>query len=211
MKQPTAPEMAESLYPVLPSASSSDNDNTSRDQYFWLQEILQLRKHLENERDQCSQLYKKYRHGINAVDAVDTMLISASMRMGNGGSGVLSTIVAAPVVLGLNVAALGCGLLIVAGKFISRHLLVKAKKHDEVTVLAESKLNTIADHVSKTLADGTISEAEFHLITEKAHKYTKQKMKAEIQAGEKRHMPQSPSTRGLDEARASFMKKLAVP
>ena len=210
--------MAESLYPVLPSAGPADNDNTPRDQYFRLQEISQLRKHLEDERDKRSQLYKKYRRGVNAVDAVDTMLISASMGMGIGGIGLLSTIVAAPVVLGLEVAALGCGLLGVPGKFISWRLLVKAKKHDEVRVLAESKLNTIADHVSKALADGTISEAEFHLIAEEAHKYTQ--MKAEIRAGAKKayaaitideETKNSLIQRGWDEARASFMKKLAVP
>ena len=218
MKQPTAPEMAESLYPILPSARPADNDNTPRDQYFRLQEISQLRKHLEDERDKRSQLYKKYRRGVNAVDAVDSMLISASMGMGIGGVGLLSTIVATPVVLGLEVAALGCGLLSVAGKYISRHLLVKAKKHDKVKVLAESKLNTIADHVSKALADGTISEAEFHLITEEAHKYTQ--MKAEIQAGAKnayaaitidKETKNSLIQRGWNEALASFMKKLAVP
>ena len=98
MKQPTAPEMAESLYPVLSSAGLADNDNTPLDQYFRLQEISQLRKHLEDERDKRSQLYKKYRHGVNAVDAVDTTLISASMGMGIGGIGLLSTIVAAPIV-----------------------------------------------------------------------------------------------------------------
>ena len=140
------------------------------------------------------------------------------MGMGIGGVGLLSTIVTAPVVLGLEVAALDCGLLGVAGKFISRRLLVKAKKHDEVRVLAESKLNTIADHVSKALADGTISEAEFHLIAEEAHKYTQ--MKAKIRAGAKKayaaitideETKNSLIQRGRDEARASFMKKLSVP
>ena len=138
--------------------------------------------------------------------------------MGIGSVGLLSTIVAAPVVLGLQVAAMGCGLLGVAGKFISRRLLVKAKKHDEVRVLAESKMNTIAGHVSKALADGTISEAEFHLIAEEAHKYTQ--MKAQIRAGAKKayaaitideQTKNSLIQRGRDEARASFMKKLAVP
>ena len=218
MKQPTAPEMAESPYPVLPSAGPADNDNTPRDQYFRLQEISQLRKHLEDERDKRSQLYKKYRRGVNAVDAVDTTLISTSMEMGIGGVGLLSTIVAVPFVLGLEVAALGCGLLGIAGKFISPRLLVKAKKHDEVRVLAESRLNTIADHVSKALADGTISEVEFHLIAEEAHKYTQ--MKAEIRTGAKKayaainideETKNSLIQRGHDKARASFMKKPPPP
>ena len=223
MKQPTAPEMTEQLYPELPDTSvtddgTADNDNTPRDQYFRLQEISRLRKQLEDEKDKRSQLYKKYQRGINAVDAVDTALISASMGMGIGGVGLLSTIVAAPVVLGLEIAALGCGLLGVAGKFVSRRLSVKAKKHDEVRVLAESKLNTIADHVSRALTDGQISDEEFRLIIDEAQKYTQ--MKAEIRTGaQKAHAAvtldeetkNSLIQRGRDEARASFMKKLAAP
>ena len=138
---------------------------------FWLQEISQLRKQLEDERDKRSQLYKKYRRGINAVDAVDKALISASVGMSIGGVGLLATIIAAPVVLGLEIAALGCGLLGVAGKFIGRRFLVKAKRHDEVRILAESKLSTIADHVSKALRDGTISDEEFRLVVEETQKY----------------------------------------
>ena len=187
MKQqvtPSAPPTGTPLlYPELPAGPAvadvpSQHGNTPLDQYFRLQEISQLRKHLEDERDKRSQLHKKYRSRINAVDAVDTVLISASVRMGIGGVGLLSTIIAAPVVLGLEIAALGCGLFGVVGKFISRRLLVKVKKHDEIRVLAESKLNNIADHVSKALADGQISDEEFRLIIDEAQKYTQ--MKAEI-------------------------------
>ena len=128
MKQvtPTAPSGA--LYPELPDDGNVAGGTPQRpDQYFRLQEISRLRKHLEDEKDRNSQLFKKYRRGINAVDAVDTALLSASVGMGIGGVGLLSTIIAAPVVLGLEVAALGCGLLGVAGKFVSRRLSVKAK------------------------------------------------------------------------------------
>ena len=172
----------------------------------------------EDERDKHSQLYKKYRRGVNAVDAADTMLILASVGMGIGGVSLLSTIIAALVVLGLEIAALACGLLGVTGKFISQRLAVKAKKHDEVRVLPESKLNTIADHVSTALADGTISDEEFRLVVQEAHKYAQ--MKAEIRAGAiKAHAAvtldeetkNSVIQKGRDEARASFMKKLAGP
>ena len=232
MKQPTAPPSGIPLYPELPitddgtagvstSATSGGNVNVAsqqQDQYFRLQEISRLRKHLEDEKDKRSQLYKKYRRGINAVDAVDTALISASMGMGIGGVGLLTTVIAAPVVLGLEIAALGCGLLGVAGKFIGRRLSVKAKKHDEVRVLAESKLNTIADHVSRALTDGQISFEEFRLIIDEAQKYTQ--MKAEIRTGaQKAHAAvtldeetkNSLIQQGRDEARASLMEKLTGP
>ena len=159
------------LYPELPAGPAvadvpSQHDNTPPDQFFRLQEISKLRKHLEDERDKRSQLYKKYWCGVNAVDTGDTTLISASVGMGIGRVGLLSTVIAAPVVLGLEIAALACGLLGVTGKFISHRLAVKAKKHDEVRVLAESKLNTIADHVSTALADGTITDEEFRLVVQ---------------------------------------------
>ena len=229
---PTAPPSGIPLYPELPitddgtagvstSATSGGNVNVAsqqQDQYFRLQEISRLRKHLEDEKDKRSQLYKKYRRGINAVDAVDTALISASMGMGIGGVSLLTTVIAAPVVLGLEIAALGCGLLGVAGKIIGRRLSVKAKKHDEVRVLAESKLNTIADHDSRALTDGQISDEEFRLIMDEAQKYTQ--MKAEIRTGaQKAHAAvtldeetkNSLIQQGRDEARASLMEKLTGP
>ena len=229
MKQPTAPPSRMPLYPGLPitddgTAGTAGNvnvaDGTSQqpDQYFRLQEISRLRNQLEDEKDRRSQLCKKYRRGINAVDAVDTALLSASVGMGIGGVGLLSTIIAAPVVLGLEVAALGCGLLSVAGKFVSRRLSVKAKKHDEVMILAGSKLNSISDLVSRALTNGQISDEEFRVVVDEVHKYTQ--MKAEIRAGAKKahaavtldeETKISLIQRGRDEARASFMKKLAAP
>ena len=79
--------------------------------------------------------------------------------MGIGVPGLLCTIIAVPIVLGFECASLACGLLGVAGKFISHHLTVKA--NDEIRVLAESKLNTITDHVSTALTDEKISDQEF--------------------------------------------------
>ena len=171
---------------------------------------------LDEERNVRVGLYKKYHRGVSILIGLDTTLVSASVGMGIGGP--LSTIIAAPVVLGLEIAVLACGLLGVAGKFISQRLSVKVKKHDEVRVLAESKLNTIADRVWKALADGQISDEEFPLIIDEAQKYTQ--MKAEIRAGAKNahgavtldeETKTSLIQRCQNEARASFMKKLTGP
>jgi len=192
MKQPTAP----SIYPELPD--------------YRLQEITQLRKYLEDERDKRRQLYKKYRRGVNAVDGIDTTLLTVGMGMGIGGVGLLSTIVAAPIVLNLEIGALICGVLGATGKFVSRRLSLKAKKHDEIRVLAESKLNTIASHVSEALIDGKISDEEFRLIMDEVAKYAQ--MKAEIRTGSTvmldKEAKKSLIQQGRDEARASFIKKL---
>lgn len=219
MKQqvtPTAPCVVDAtstsgaLYPELPATAPPD-------QSYRLQEISQLKKHLEDERNKRGQLHKKYSRGVNTLDGVDTALLTAGMGMGIGGVGLLSTIIAAPVVLGLEIAALACGVLGVAGKFVGRRLAVKARKHDEIRVLAESKLNTITDHVSGALMDGRISDEEFRLIVDEVSKYNQ--MKAEIRAGARKahaavtldeETKNSLIQRGRDEARASFMKKLAA-
>ena len=63
--------------------------------------------------------------------------------MGIGVAGLLCTIIAAPILLGLECASLACGLLGVAGKFLSHHLAIKAKQHDEIRVLADNKLTPL--------------------------------------------------------------------
>jgi len=213
MKRPTAPpeEQGESrLDPVLP--------NETQDESFRLQEISRLKKYLEKERDKRAKLYKKYRRGTNVLDGIDAALVTASMGLGVSGVGLLSTIIAAPIVLGLEIAALSCGALGLAGKFVSRKLSVKAKKHDEIRVLASSKLNTITDHVSQVLTDGRVTDVEFRLILEEVTKYDE--LKKEIRAmAKKAYGKISPPVldeetknsliqRGREEAKDNLIKKL---
>ena len=174
-----------------------------------LDEISQLEKHLEDERDKRSQLYKKYRRGMNVLDGLNTIFITANM-----GIGILSH----PFVLSLEIVALACGVLGIMGGFVSRHLAVKAKKHNEIRVLAESKLNTITDHVSSALVDGKISDEEFRLIMDEVDKYNQ--MKSDIKSNaQKAHSAIKPPVldeetknslikQGRDEAQASSIKKL---
>ena len=129
----TAPP--EELYPEL----LKEMDGVS----FHLQNICELQKHLTGEKEVRVALYKKYRRVVNALDGIDTALLATTMGLGVGGVGLLSTIIAAPIALCLEAAAPGCGLVSVGCKFASRGLKTKAKKKDEIYVLAESKLNTI--------------------------------------------------------------------
>lgn len=93
-----------------------------------LQQINLFKRQLEAEQDTWSTLYKMYHRGVNACDGVDTAILPARMGLGIGGVGLLFTIIAAPIVLSLEVAALACGLFGVTGKFVSRRLAIKAKK-----------------------------------------------------------------------------------
>ena len=63
---------------------------------------------------------------------------------------------------------------------------MKAKKHDEIKILAASKLNTIADYVSTALIDNEITAQEFKLLLDELVKY--EQMKKELQRGRKKRM-----------------------
>ena len=146
-----------------------------------LQHVAEVRSHLEKERDFRALLYKKYRHRANVADGLDTGLTAARVGLAASGIGLLSTIIAVPGAVGLQAGVIVWGLLGTGGKFIGRRLGVKTRKHDQIRVLAESKLHTIADRISTALTDGKISEEEFCLILSEVDKYDQ--MKAEICRG----------------------------
>lgn len=156
MKQPTAPD----LYPELPI---EDGQN------YRLQKITEIEKTLINERDKRKSLYKKYKRGVNVTDGVDTSLISTSVVLAGIG-------IAFPILLPIQIAAVVCGSLGGLVKLIRRKLTTKSKKHYEIKTMAECKLNSIKDLISKSLTDGQISADEFKLILDELEKFNEMKL-----------------------------------
>lgn len=189
MKQPTAP----SLYPELPS---EDGQN------YRLQKISEIEKTLINERDNRKALYKKYKRGINITDGVDTSLISASVILAGVG-------LAIPLMFPLQITAVVCGGLGACVKLVRRRLHSKTKKHNEITTIAETKLNSIKNLVSKSLTDGEISENEFKLILDELDKYNtlkdsiRSKQTGLSEVDRKRFIEE-----GKAQAKAEFKKKM---
>ena len=115
-------------------------------------------------------MYKKYRRGAYVADVIDTAHSVTSMGLAASGVGLLSTIIAVPIAIGLQAGAIVCGLLGAGGKLVGRRHQAKARKHDLIRGLAESKLNTIADRISIALNDGKITEETFRLILSEVDK-----------------------------------------
>ena len=55
---------------------------------------------------------------------------------------------------------------------------VKQEKHDTIKLLAQSKLDSIANIVSQAMQDGDISSIEFHKVLQEVEKF--RKLKADI-------------------------------
>ena len=124
-------------------------------------------------------MYKKYRRGASVADEISVTSVGLVASV----VGLLSTIIAAPVAIGLQAGAIMCGLLGAGGKLVGRRLQAKARKHALIRGLGESKLNTFADRISVALNDDKITEEEFRLILSEVDKYNQ--MKAEIRGHQK--------------------------
>ena len=164
-----------------------------------LQRISEIQKLLENERDKRQTLSKKYHRVFNTISYIYTGLITVSMGLGVSGIGLLSTIIAAPVVVAMEAAALGIGLLTIGGSFINKKLSSKAEKHLQIKIMAESSLATIQDFISKALIDDYMSDEEFSLIASELDKFNK--MKEELKLRSKKVIEQE-----CEEATKSFSK-----
>ena len=199
-------EVKPDLYPELPTAPPQEREDCGHS--YRLQKINEVQKSLECEREKRQTLSKKYRRGANIINNVDGVLVMASMGLGVAGVGLLSTIVAAPVVIAMEAAALSTGLISIVGKYTNKKLSLKAEKHEKIKVLAEAKLNTINDHISKALTDGKVSDDEFTLILSELNKFSE--MKGEIRRKARAYINDeliySLIEQGREQARESFRK-----
>ena len=206
-------EMKEKIYPTLPiireSPSALDIELTEMRNdgahSYRLKVITDVQKYLE-EITKRENFSKKYFRISRVINSVDSVLISISLGAGITGAVLLSTVVAAPVVLGLEISAGAIGLISLIGNFVSKKTAIKAEKHLKIKMLASAKLDTIKTHVSKALVDNHISNDEFNLIMEELNKY--KAMKEEIRNNSKKKLKEEEEEslieKGRQEARESF-------
>ena len=94
---------------------------------------------------------------------IDNCLSVTAIGLVITGFGLLSTIVAAPAVIGIEAITIVMGLLRVVGNRAIKRMSLKIEKHEKIAMLAISALNTISSVISKTSED-SISNEEYSLI-----------------------------------------------
>ena len=171
----------EKLYPVLPNSYGLKEPNAPLEEdhneghiaghEYRLQKISEIQKEIESEREKRMVLSKKYHRALRIISSVDSALQEGGIALGTIGLGFLTTIVAAPVVIVCENVALEAGFLSIVGGQVNKKLSLKSEKHEKIKVLAESKLNTISDYISKALKDGFISKNEYELILGELEKF----------------------------------------
>ena len=116
-------------------------------------------------------LVKKYFRVSKYVNVVDSVLIRRTVCAEGAGAVLLPTGVAASIALGIGISGVVTGAISLFGNIAVRKTTIRAEKHLKIKMLASSKLDTVASHISKALMDDHISDEEFKLIMEELNKY----------------------------------------
>ena len=151
-----------------------------------LDEINKIRDYFNNEIKERKNIIKKLNKYLVSFDYLDKIFITLSASFGT------LSIASQAIVIGIPAGITGASLTLIftIGTGISKSLLTvtkkRKKKHNKITALAKSKLNTIDTLLSSALNDSEISHEEFsNIITEKnIHENIKENIKNTIEPTE---------------------------
>ena len=206
-------EMKEKIYPTLPDIRESPSApaielKNLNDKGHLYRLITDGQKFLEEEISKFEAFSKKYVRVAKYVNVVDSVLIGITVCAEGAGAVLLATGVAAPITLGIGISGVVTGAISLFGNIAVRKTTIRAEKHLKIKMLASSKLDTVASHISKALMDDHISDEEFKLIMEELNKY--KAMKEEIRNNTKKRLKEEEEAslieRGRQEARESFRR-----
>ena len=140
-----------------------------------LKEIDEIQEIIIGEINKRNELCTKYNRGVNIIGVIDNCLGVTVTGLGITGVSVLSTIVAAPVVIGMESVWIVMGLLRVVGNRAIKKMSLIIEKHEKIAMLANSALNIIGSLISKALSDDSISDDEYSLILLEFETFTRMK------------------------------------
>ena len=156
----------EKLYPSLPSAPQPDESHIYR-----LQKIEEMEAFLQNEILEHERLYKKFKRYTTSVRIVDHTLITTTVITGGGGLASLCTGIGIPVSIALGSISICLSIATAITRKTNKIYDAKIKNYDKSCVLAQTKLESTHDTVSKAIEDGHASPEEFQRIFQERQRY----------------------------------------
>ena len=130
--------------------------------YIVWKKIDEIQEILIAERDKRNELCTKYNRGVNIICVIDNCFGVTAIGLGITGVGLLSTIGAAPAVIGMEAVTIVMGLLWVVGNRAIKKMSLKIEKHEKITV-------------SKALSDDSFWDEEYSLILLDFETFTRMK------------------------------------
>ena len=149
--------------------------NLSEQIKFWLSEIIGTENYFHQEINKKKSYSKKLSKYITAFDYLEKIINVLSATTGGVSIISFTSIFGAPVGIA---SAIFTVIFTLATGILNKLLNItrnKKKKHDEILMLAKSKLNSIETLISQALIDMEISHEEFITILNEKDKYEKMK------------------------------------
>ena len=146
-----------------------------RTDIYRLKKIDEIQEILITERDKRNEVSTEYNREVNIIGVIDNCLGVTAIGLGITGVGLLSTIVAAPTVIGMEAVSIVMGLLRVVGERAIKNMSMKIEKLKKIAMLAVSALNTISNLISKALSNDSVSGEEYSLILLELETFTQMK------------------------------------
>ena len=199
----------EKIYPPIPATAPPDDES------YRLKKIDELEKFLRSEVESRDKLAKRFKRRATATTFSDGSVIAAITALEIASIVTLTTGVGMP----LSVVLASTGLFLGLGSGVihktQKIFDSKAKKHDKIKTLAESKLDTISGIVSKAIEDSHISHTEYQLILKEVEHY--RVMKEEIRTKSKKttdsitaEQRETILKQGRQEGQQAFLAKIAA-
>ena len=158
------------------------------------------------------RIAKKMKRSNTITGIVDACLITSTVI--TAGIAAFSSDVGLPVGIALSRSSLFIVLATVITPKSFKTFTVKQQKHDSIKLLAQSKLEGIANIISQAMQDGYISLTEYHKVLQEAEKYPK--LKADIRNQAKARIKQITREQreklleqGIIEGKDDFLRKIA--
>ena len=200
------------IYPPLDDIASAPPDDES--QIYRLKKIEEIENFFNEEIKQREKLYKKFKRYSTTVVILDHSLITATVITGSGSIAALATGIGLPLSIALGGVSLCLSIATAITHRTNKIIDAKSKKHDKICVLAQTKLDSIHDTVSKAITDGHVDSIEFQRIIQEKQRYLL--LKQEIRHKTKRvtdtineKQRQAILDQGRLQGRNDFLKQIA--
>ena len=171
--EPSAPPMYPNLDEVqhVPQIQQAEDEGKT----FRLKRISDIREILEKEVETRGRYRRRYKSVYNTAIYVNAGAGLTSVASSVSAAATAATGVGIIASVPLGFLAVATGVLSVVSAGISKILLKKVEKHQEIKLIAASKLSNVNGLVSKALQDGNISNEEYQIILQEMESYRNHK------------------------------------
>ena len=166
--EPSAPP----IYPNLDQhVQLEDSKEEDEGETFRLKRISDIREFLEKELETRGRYRRRYKSAYNTA-----IYLNAGAGLTSFGSSIVAAATAATGVgiiasVPFGFTAVATGVLSVVSAAVSKILLKKVEKHQQIKLIAAAKLSSVNGLASRALQDGHISNEEFQIILQEMESY----------------------------------------